>query len=180
VADAGKLADLPVLPQLEVLDLTEADVDFHDLRCLANFPRLKSLGIAHTLTSGASLRKLASLRSLERLGIDRETALSGFESLMLLEHLRDVRISPYPDVVHRAKLALDVGDWLWVAPEEVGGLRRELAALRLSHPGIVISSQYDDFFGDNGSLYPPWDNDHMPDRGLEHCGMLRLIRGLPP
>ncbi|HUY31258.1 MAG TPA: hypothetical protein VMV69_00650 [Pirellulales bacterium] len=166
------LAYLPPLPRLESLVLRDGELGDQDLRALANFPRLKWLELSATSVTGAGLAKLAAMESLEELAINEDMATEeGFESLARFRRLKAVHVAgrdadPFARPPTRqesndradfaenradsiggarpARLALDDGYELMVMPDKLEGVRRALAALRNSRPGIVIDA-YDEF-----------------------------------
>jgi hypothetical protein len=169
------LVRLPPLPRLEVLTLHEWELGDENLDRLAGFPRLKSLDLSWTTVTAAGLAKLALLESLKELAINEDVATAaGIQALTALKRLKAVHIAVAGDAqahdakmekikrraeiagvaldesVRPAALALDDGSKLVVLPGELEGLRRALAALRQSHPGIVIDAAYEEFEGRTG------------------------------
>jgi hypothetical protein len=76
---------------------------------------------------------------------------------------------------------LDYGDELRVTPNKATDLRRALRTLRISRPGIVIDTQFEEFRENElqgaGEFAPPWDGDETPDRGSAYSFMRQLIQG---
>jgi hypothetical protein len=169
--EAPTLKYLPVLPRLECLVLDEWEIGDESLGQLARFPRLKSLDLAPTSATDIGLAKLAPLDSLEELAIDEEIATAdGFEALAALKGLKTVhiagpagfRVEDRDDKVRRraeflfgeveqeehlqsGALRLNDGRELLVLSAELDALHKALAALRRSHPGIVIDARYPEF-----------------------------------
>lgn len=156
------LANFPVLPKLEQLDLNNSSVGDEDVGRLSGFKRLKSLNLSMTLVTDAGLARLAPLTSLEELAIDQRMVTSkGFEALARLDRLRAVHIDEYSDfdgTGSTAWLPLDNGGQLAVPHSEVESQLRALEMLRQTHPGIVIDADYDGFES-RGDLEIPWDGD---------------------
>ncbi|HET6879385.1 MAG TPA: hypothetical protein VFI31_04495 [Pirellulales bacterium] len=171
--DYGALRHLPILPKLEAVDLTGAGVGYRDLLRLAEFPRLKSLALASTTITGPGLAELAPLESLENLGIGEQTAIFGFESLNALKRLKEVHISTPSGARFQAI------DQVFLTHNGAEGVLRELEALRHSHPGIAIDTDYYGFleseFQGSGEIDPPWDDNETVDRGVGYSSMRRLI-----
>ncbi|HET6879769.1 MAG TPA: hypothetical protein VFI31_06430 [Pirellulales bacterium] len=169
--EAPTLKHLPVLPRLECLVLDEWEIGDESLGQLARFSRLKSLDLAETSASDIGLAKLAPLDSLEELAIDEVIATpNGFKALAALKGLKTVHIAGpagyraenqddtirrraefvFGEVEHEedlqsATLRLDDGRELLVLSAELSTLHKALAALRRSHPGIVIDARYPEF-----------------------------------
>jgi len=186
--EAYTLAQLPVLPRLEFLDLQEWEVGDQELGRLTSFPRLKSLDLSYTSVSDVGLAKLAPLESLEELAIDEDLATAaGFEALIGIKSLRAVHIvgpashlsgmtneerskrraefviaNPTDVDLRPATLVLDDGHELAVLSFELDDLRRALHALRQSHPRIVIDADYREFVA-KSDLRPPWGNGSLID-----------------
>jgi hypothetical protein len=179
------LACLPPLPRLEFLNVHEWELGNQDLDRLADFPHLKSLDLSWTTVGAEGLAKLAPLESLEELAINEDAATSaGFDALIGLKRLKAVHIWGPGDrhtaettaeklqrradiaavtldgTLRPAVLLLDDRSELVVLPGELDGLRRSLAALRKSRPGIVIDSAYEEF-EERNDVEPPW---HGTDR----------------
>jgi len=182
------LARLPPLPRLEALTLYEWELGDRDLERLAGFPRLTSLDLSWTSVGAAGLVKLAPLVSLEELAINEDVATAaGFEALTTLKCLKAVHVAgpadnqtddikveklerradlagaSYDKTLLPVTLAFDDGRELVVLPGELDGISRALAALRQSHPGLVIDAAYEEF-QKRGHVEPPW---HGKDR--EHA-----------
>lgn len=134
---ASTLAKLPRLPRLEMVDLPGRTLGDDDLDELARFLGLKSLDLSMSSVSDAGLARLAMLESLEELAIDEFMATeAGFESLVALKRLKAIHIAGPAD------------DWTVDRLDELplsDGIDRALAALRQSHPGIVIDARYREF-----------------------------------
>lgn len=114
------LAQLPVLPRLESLDVGFSEVCDGDLRHLSIQPRLTSLNLAYTDVTDAGLAQLASVRSLEELQLDREAvSVACLESLQAIEHLKVLHIEGYR---------------MWNASRR----QRAFEDFRESNPGLVI------------------------------------------
>ncbi|HVC98985.1 MAG TPA: hypothetical protein VND64_35300 [Pirellulales bacterium] len=153
------LARLPPLPRLEFLNLHEWELGDEYLDRLAGFPRLKSLDLSWTTVSAEGLAKLAPMDSLEELAINEDVATStGFEALIGLKRLKALHVCPGEWYTGESEedngtdlagtttvFTLDDGSELVVLSGEFDGLRRALAALRQSHPGIVIDAAYEEF-----------------------------------
>jgi hypothetical protein len=179
-SDGGSraLAHLPVLPRLEIVDLSHAKVGDQELRWLAVLPRLNSLNLSGTSISDAGLAELASLESLEELGIDLRMARApGLEPLIALKRLREVYIA---DLAFKlAWSQLGDGQDSGVLPGGLDALHRGLQALRQSHPGIVIDDN-DHAFSEKGEIEPPWcpdwNGDERVDRSDFHSFVLECIK----
>lgn len=169
--EAPTLKYLPVLLRLECLVLDEWEIGDENLGQLARFSRLKSLDLVPTSATDIGLAKLAPLDSLEELAIDEVIATAdGFKALTALKGLKTVHIAGpagyraenRDDTVRRraelvfgeleqeehlqfAALRLDDGHELLVLSAELDALHEALAALRRSHPGIVIDARYPEF-----------------------------------
>jgi hypothetical protein len=160
------LAYLPILSNLEALDLHDVVLDGSTLGHLARFPRLRTLNLCWTSLADTDLSNLAPLQSLEELAIDDDTATAtAFEVLISLQRLKVVHIAPseYENDERSAAFALDDGHELAVVPAQVGRLRRALQALRNSNPGIAIDGGFHQF-EEKGNFEPPWTRG---DHGLD-------------
>ncbi len=164
--DASTLANLPILPCLETLELSGCELGDENLGRLACFPRLTALNLSDSSVSDTGLMKLAPLESLEELAIDEYMATpEGLEALVTLKSLRAIHIAGIAAnridgvnadaTISRATLALDDGrEWV-VLSSEFPGLHSAIAALRESHPGIVIDARYGEF-QEKLDLKAPW------------------------
>lgn len=125
------LRQLPELPHLEALDLTQSIIVDADLPYLINAPNLKSLGLQYTDVTRAGLVGFGSLKSLEELAIgDELVSVETLDSLLAVKRLNALHLSGsrFFATVYR-------GDTLDASEQECG---RVLDALRRSEPGIVI------------------------------------------
>jgi hypothetical protein len=170
------LAHLPMLPQLEALDLHGIAVNDLGVRRLTALSGLRWLRLTATLVSAAGLAELAPLQSLEEVWIDHSMATqAGLESLIALKRLRAVHITGSGG---SAVVWLD-SEWPFsVSPSKVDGVRRGLLALRKAKPGIVIDTRYDDQpFEDKNEFEPPshWESDKWVDRGQFHSVLKKCI-----
>jgi len=171
------LASLPVLQQLEALDLHGTTVGDQAVRRLAVFPRLKWLNLNATLVSDAGLAELAPLESLEELWIDHRVATAaGLKSLAALKRLRAVHITGSGG---SAVVQLDSA-WppFSVPPSEVDSLRQGLRILRECKAGVIIDSKsYKDPFDDTGEFEPPsrLESNMWADRGYYHSVVRKCI-----
>lgn len=183
-AEAGVLAYLPELPQLETIDLTGVRVRDADLPQLAVYPCLKSLCLGQTLITGAGIAALAPFGSIERLALPREAAIEGLESLTEIARLRAVHIVETSQSSDWTSIELDRGNKLWLSPDEAGEFRHKLDTLRRLHPGIVIDSNWGGFvndeFEDTVEFGPPWEDGDTPDRGRDYSQMWQFIHGYSP
>lgn len=137
------LAHLPPLPRLATLELATPHVGDEDLGYLAILPSLKSLSIRSNRVTGAGLAELAHVQSLEELTIDRDTvSAAAFDALHDVKGLKTVHL--WQDFLGvrnlTGSIALDDGEKLCVAEEDVSALVSAIDALRISHPGITINA----------------------------------------
>ena len=136
--DPPLLSRLPVLPQLETLDLTRSDVYDEDLPYITAQPRLKSLDLNDTEVTGAGLAELARSELLEALTIDEKAeSRAAFESLLAIKQLRVL----YADISFQGSLcSLDSPRERWsrLSNDEIDGRLRALAALRRAKSELVI------------------------------------------
>jgi len=139
------LGNLPLLPHLDALDLTESIIGDADLRCLAKTPNLKSLGLLYnTAVTRAGLAELGALKSLEELAINDELAtMEALDSLLAIKRLNALHLDG--PRLFWAKLFWN--DESHAPISEVGDFFLVRDTLRRSKPGIVI---------DDGSLLRGW------------------------
>jgi len=163
---------LPLLPQLEELDLNVYDVDDRDLRRIAALPRLKSLKLVNPAVTREGLAELGALKSLEELAIHDQSddiiSAAGLESLIKVMHLKKLHLDRYvsskigSDSIY--KVTLDNGGEIAVPASEADAFLRALKALREAKPGILIDNRdYSEDLGAEEKI--PWydesDSDYL-------------------
>ncbi len=141
------LTHLPALPDLEAIDLYFCQVSEEDLRHLATFPRLKSLGLRRVFVGDGGLADVACLKvlqALEELTLDYCLATpESLQSLQALKHLKVLHFDiwhSFDDPRPLAAIGLDRGDETQVLETEREGFIAALRALRRSKAGIVIDA----------------------------------------
>jgi hypothetical protein len=141
--DSGRplLSRLPPLPRLEALDLALSDVRDQDLPFVALLPRLKSLNLVDTKVTGAGLKELGPLESLEELAIHDDVSLAGLETLIALKGLKKLHILGFDQ--ETLPMPSGLGVVSNIPEDEREGFRRAMEALPKSKPGLVIDGDVD-------------------------------------
>jgi hypothetical protein len=139
------LSSMPVLPRLRALDPNAYEVGDRDLHYLSAFPGLQSLNLDFAEVTGDGLSQLASLPALEELTLNgKALSAAGLEALSAAKRLKKLHvIASHGPLSPPTYLTLDDGAKLHVPESELDRSGRAFGALRQSHPGIVIDSDYD-------------------------------------
>lgn len=162
--DTPLLADFPLLPQLEVLDLSGSDVGDDDLRYLAALPKLRKLNLALTNVTGDGLAKLARSETLQELAIaivgDAASA-AGLESLKTIKNLKRLRIQGIDAEGLQSGV---LGDRVWHLPDdEFDDWLRALGALQKAKPGLLLDGDLKAFGFPSKRIPSNWES---PDKSF--------------
>ena len=133
-------AGFPLLPRLEVLDLSGSDICDDDLRSLAALSKLRALNLVSTTVSEKGLAELAHVESFEELaiGLVGGTAwAAGLDSLLQIKslkrlHIEGIDAEDLQSDQLRDQLSRDLPE------EEIDRWLRAIDALRKAKPELVI------------------------------------------
>jgi hypothetical protein len=143
--DQPMLSHLPLLPRLEALGVYD-DIEDDDMCRVAALPGLKSLYLGRTSSlTPVGLKSLRSLDSLEEMQLEYEMVPEEIEAIRALKRLKklhlqwrlDGNVRLY-DVVADKLTPVDENEF---DAERVNAFRRAFAALRQSHPRLVIDAK---------------------------------------
>lgn len=159
-SNASLPAGFPLLPRLEVLDLSGSDLGDDDLRCLAALPNLRALNLVSTTVTEKRLAELARTESFEELaiGLAGGTAwAAGIEALIQIKslkrlHIEGIGADDLQSDQLRDQLSRDLPE------EEIDKWLRAIAALRKAKPELVIDGDLKAF---------DWPVEQMPARWVK-------------
>ena len=176
-SEASLLSHLPVLPRLDVLDLTRSKLCRDDCSRLAALPRLKSLRLGGDRLCGEALTELSQLESLEEVEIgnsrhENVDLAAKLARLLTIDRLRVVQIHDMePDVqapfgsIGEREMDLDDRETLHVRDGDIERVRQALDALREKKPGIVIDVRWHSrmAWGEEESAWSSYDRAPIHD-----------------
>jgi hypothetical protein len=157
-SDVPLLSQFPVLPRLEVLELSSLNVGDRDMRYVAALPNLKALSLVSTKVTENGLAELAAVASLEELaiGIVGGTPWApGLEPVKKFKNLKCLRIEGLgAEGLKSEYLRYE----LWHLPDDqYNDCVRALAELQKAKPGLVIDGDLKAFTFPAEEVPPNWE-----------------------
>ena len=113
-------------------------------------PSLKSLDLHSTYVTGAGMRELERVESLEELGMDHEMITAkGLSSLLAIKRLQKLHLRDCHQGGPWAALPIAPGVDIRAPERDVDGCLRALKALRQSNPAITIDNHWMPYLSDD-------------------------------
>ena len=159
------LAEFPVLPRLEILELSSQDVGDRDMRYVAALPNLRALNLVSTNVTEKGLAELAAVDSLEELAIGIVGGTPWAPELEPLKKFKNLKRLHIDGLGAEGLKSEYLRHELWQLPDDqYDDCIRAFTALQKAKPGLVIDGNLKAFGWLAEQMPPNWED---PDSSFD-------------